>query len=366
MAMSHGDSQLFGCHFLAGIDGTSVCKETILLIEKEHVLGFTLFKRNFTDADSMIMLCRELSERARKSGYEIVLAVDQEGGRVFRLPEPFSKIPPMRTFGDYVEKTGDVSVIFELGRILGTEVLTAGFNLDFAPVADVDLNEKNPIIGDRSFSKYPAIVSLCARALSCGLMSVGVGTCLKHFPGHGDTSKDSHLELPVDQRPYSSLASHDLKPFIDAITLELAPAIMTAHVVYPQLDQTKPATLSPRIIAGLLREGLNYNGLVFSDDLFMKAIADHEGVIAASEEFFMAGGDVALVCKSPATCIEAIASLRSHFADNPLLQKNLVAGKMRIARFKKYLAACGTSTRSLHDITTQNRFRLNGILKKIS
>jgi beta-N-acetylhexosaminidase len=267
-----------GCHFLAALDGTAVAPEVVQLIEKAHVAGFTIFRRNFETVTQLHDLNRELAGRARAAGYELILAVDQEGGRVFRLPEPFSQLPPMRAYGDRYARTGDRDALFRLGQTLGAEVRAAGFNLDFAPVADIDTNPHSPIIGDRSFSADPRLAGECVQIVSCGILSQGVTTCLKHFPGHGDTTQDSHLTLPRDRRPATAIKRIDLAPYRRLIAAGLAPTIMTAHVVYPSLDPQNPATLSPTILTGLLRGELGYPGVIFSDDLLMPAIADHFGV----------------------------------------------------------------------------------------
>lgn len=359
------NSFVLGQHFLAGIDGKDISPAAKRLIEDDHVLGFTLFKRNFDSSDELLLLTTELAARARHAGYEIVLAVDQEGGRVFRLPQPFTQIPPMRFFGEYVSRTGRVDAVFTIGQILGREVAAAGFNLDFAPVADVDLNAHNPIIGDRSFSADPEIVSRCVRALVCGLGSVGVSGCLKHFPGHGATIKDSHLELPEDARVLSEIIVCDLKPYLDAITLGLCPIIMTAHVVYPKVDGHRPATLSHYFLQNLLRHSLNYEGVIFSDDLLMKAIADHAGVPGAAIDFFQAGGDVALICKNPELARETIQELQAQVQSCPELAACLKQSQVRLRSFKKSLSPAASHHESLKETCTQNQFRLSSLLKTL-
>jgi beta-N-acetylhexosaminidase len=230
---------------------------------KEKILGFTLFAHNIESAAQLIELNKELKSLAKQVGYDIVIAVDQEGGKVERLPSPFSKIKPMRDWGDIFSQTGRVEPLYELGKILGSEVRAAGFNLDFAPVVDVDLHSANPIIGNRSFSSHPEVVYKLARQVIRGLLHEGMIPCLKHFPGHGATTKDSHLELPHDNRPADKIFRYDILPFKKLIEEDLAPTIMTAHVVYSELDKKNPATLSEKIIKEILREKLNYDGMVF-------------------------------------------------------------------------------------------------------
>lgn len=298
-------------------------------------MGFTLFSRNVENATQLIELNKELKALAKQAGYDIVLAVDQEGGKVERLPSPFSKIKSMRDWGDIFAKTGRVEPLFELGKILGSEVRAAGFNLDFAPVVDVDLHSANPIIGNRAFSPYPEVVYKLARQVIRGLMHEGVIPCLKHFPGHGATTKDSHVELPHDNRPAEKIFKYDITPFKKLIDENLAPTIMTAHVVYSQLDIKNPATLSEKILKEILRKKLNYDGMIFSDDLLMKAVFDHHDLFSASQRFFHCGGDVVLICKHPELTLELIEK----FAKDKPKDLQLKPAKKRIQKFRKSIHA---------------------------
>jgi beta-N-acetylhexosaminidase len=327
---------LVGQHFLAGFDGLSVTAVVRDLILKERVLGFTLFKWNIESAEQLRGLTGELKALARQAGYDILLAVDQEGGRVERLPEPFNRVPSMRRWAEACRKEGSDEPMAELGRILGREVRLAGFNLDFAPVVDVDLNAMSPIIGDRSFSSDAGVVTRHARAVIRGLLGEGVIPCLKHFPGHGATSKDSHLELPVDGRPREDILATDVLPYRALMAEGLVPALMTAHVLYPGIDPNHPGTLSEKIVANLLREGLRYDGVVFSDDLLMKAIADHFDLADVCERFFLIGGDAVLVCKDPELAQDLIRKTRAKTlsADGVELATKLNRALMRLDALK--------------------------------
>lgn len=318
-------------HILAALNGTQITPLERDLILKEKILGFTLFKRNIESAAQLAELTCELKTLARQAAYELILAVDQEGGRVFRLPEPFSKIPPMRWWGDLFEKTGAVKPLFELGRILGSEVITAGFDLDFAPVVDVDGHADNPVIADRSFSKSPQVVYKLARQVIRGLITENVIPCLKHFPGHGATTQDSHEVLPQDNRDLSQLEETDLFPFKQLIAEQLAPTIMTAHVVYPKVDADAPATLSKKWLNDILRKKLNFNGVLFSDDLLMNAIKNNYKIDKAALRFFECGGDVALIGNEPEKTLEVIRKLRN----NKALASRLQASAQRIKNLKQ-------------------------------
>lgn len=318
-----------GQHFLAALDGPQISPLERDLILKHKVLGFTLFKRNIESAQHVLELNNELKALAQQAGYDLIIAVDQEGGRVFRLPEPFTQIPPMRHWAQFLQN--DLKKFHELGLILGNEVAAAGFTLDFAPVVDIDTNPNSPIIGDRSFSENPEQVFLAAREVIRGLIDTGIIPCLKHFPGHGATTQDSHHELPHDDRSLDDMEKVDLVPYQKLITENLAPTIMTAHVVYPQIDKENPATLSQKIIQEILREKLKYNGVIFSDDMLMKAIFDNHDLATACTDFFLCGGDAVLICKQPELSVEVIEKLTK---DASLTQILAVAQK-RLSSLKK-------------------------------
>jgi len=231
--------------------------------------GVCLFARNIADPRQLRDLCRGVRVAAAAAGLPPPLvAVDQEGGRVQRLRRISTIHPPMREVG-----AGGTDAAREAGRALGGQVASFGFNLDFAPVLDVDSNPANPIIGDRSFSSDPAAVAACGAAFVEGMRSAGVIPCGKHFPGHGDASLDSHLDLPVIEADRETILLRELPPFEAAIRAGL-PVVMTAHCVYPALDASVPATLSRPVVTGLLRERLGFEGCVVTDDLGMKAISE--------------------------------------------------------------------------------------------
>ena len=265
--------------------------------------GAILFRRNIASLDQTSALCAEI---ARSSGGDTppFIAVDQEGGRVTRLPSPFTVLPPMRTFGDI----DDIALTAHAGKVIANELTALGFNLNFAPVMDVDSNPDNPIIGDRSFGRDPRTVMRHGVALLRGLQDGGVLACAKHFPGHGDTHLDSHLELPTVECDESRLRHIELPPFRAASGAGVA-AMMTAHVVYPALDKDVPATFSRAICTSLLRREIGFEGVLFSDDLEMGAIANHHGVGHAAVESVWAGCDALLICKEEALQEEALKAL---------------------------------------------------------
>jgi beta-N-acetylhexosaminidase len=245
------------------------------------------------DIDALAALTRDL-HRSAPDGTPALIAVDQEGGVVQRMRAPATQWPPMMAH-DGLEAPDDERTAEQVGRAVGDELRAVGFDIDFAPVLDIHTNPNNPIIGDRAFGREPETVAQRALAFARGLDAAGILACGKHFPGHGDTDTDSHLELPRVDHPWERLERVELAPFRAAAAARL-PMIMTAHVVFPVLDPTRPATLSEQVVTGLLREKLGFEGVIVSDDLDMKAIAAHLGAGEAAIRAIRAGCDVLLLC----------------------------------------------------------------------
>jgi beta-N-acetylhexosaminidase len=275
-----------------GFDGVEIPGDLARLVAAGRVGGVVLFARNL-DPDQPAAVQRLVASLHRLAPKDapLLIAIDQEGGRVQRLRDPWTVWPPMRILGerDALDDTRAVA------RALGTELSDTGIRLDFAPVVDVDSNPANPVIGDRSFSPRPERVCAHAAAFVEGLQAQGVAACAKHFPGHGDTRSDSHLELPSLEHDLDRLRAVELPPFAAAIRAGVA-AVMTAHVMFPRLDRHRPATLSPEVVE-LLRGELGFGGFCFTDDLEMRAVADHFSVRERTLGPLHAGVDGLLVCR---------------------------------------------------------------------
>lgn len=254
------------------------------------VRSVVLFARNVESPAQVRALTDEI--RAKAPG-PVMICVDQEGGRVRRLRDGFTPIASMRELG----QTNDETLAFEVGRILGVECRAVGFDVDFAPVLDVDTNPKNPVIADRSLGSDANRVATLGAKLIAGLQSANVAACGKHFPGHGDTSQDSHHDLPRLDHDLSRLRSVELVPFAAAVKAGVA-SMMTSHIIFSPLDSKRPATLSPLVLDAILRREMNFDGVVFTDDMEMKAIANHFGVEASCVEAVNAGADVVTICHS--------------------------------------------------------------------
>lgn len=274
---------------IAGFAGSSVPPELAELAREFDLGGVIYFARNIVEPDQVRELSRESA--ALKQEWPLWISVDQEGGRVARLKRPFTEWPPMVTLG----RSGDDEMTARFARALADELRAVGINLDYTPVLDVHTNPRNPVIGDRALSDRAETVARLGSLIIQSLQDAGVAACGKHFPGHGDTSTDSHLELPlVDQSP-ERIAAVELLPFRAAVAADVA-CIMTAHVLVPALDSARPATLSPVIVAELLKTTMGYRGMVISDDLGMKAISASTGLGEAMVLSVLAGCDAVLLC----------------------------------------------------------------------
>ena len=295
---------------LAGFPGQEPPPELLAAAGEGALGGFVLFRRNLAAIEQVAALCGRLIA-AFPAAEPPFVAVDQEGGRVQRLGSPVLQLPPMRRIGEL----DDPVLTEQAAALLGQQLAALGFNWDFAPVLDVDSNPQSPVIGDRSFGAEPERVVRHGRAFARGLRSAGVAACGKHFPGHGDTALDSHHALPELHHDRARLERIELAPFA-ALAGELE-AIMTAHIVTHALDAERPATLSRAVLGGVLREQLGFRGLLVSDDLEMKAIADHYGIGFAACEAIAAGCDCILICSKPELCVEAAAALAERASREP-------------------------------------------------
>src|SRR6476660_6612137 len=247
---------------IAGFNGHQLSPELRALAKEFGLGGVILFARNVSEPEQVAELAFDASRLV--PDLPLWVSIDQEGGRVARLKSPFTEWPPMATLG----RSGDVRLAERFARALASELRAVGVTLDFAPVLDVHTNPKNPVIGDRALADTAAEVARLGSAIVRVLQAEGVAACGKHFPGHGDTSTDSHLELPLVEHPPERLREVEFEPFRAAIDAGVA-TIMTAHVLVPALDEKRPATLSKRVVTGLLREELHYDGVILSDDLEM-------------------------------------------------------------------------------------------------
>ncbi|MDU0330834.1 beta-N-acetylhexosaminidase [Paenibacillus sp. 3LSP] len=290
---------------LVGMDGTEPNDVTRQLIEEYHVGGFIFYKNNIQDTKQALALFNGLKTANQNKAVPLFLSVDEEGGRVSRMPGELAKLPAARKIGN----TGSTELAGQIGEIIGKELAGFGLNLDFAPVLDVNSNPDNPVIGDRAFGTKPEIVSRMGIAVMKGIQEQGIIPVVKHFPGHGDTSVDSHLGLPVVEHDLDRLRKLELVPFKQAIQ-EGADVVMIAHLLMPKLDPDHPASFSKAVIHDLLREELGYEGTIISDDMTMGAIVEHYDIRDAAVQFIQAGGNIVLVGRDAEKEKQVIQALR--------------------------------------------------------
>lgn len=276
---------------IGSFQGANVPPELRSLAREFDLGGVTLFGRH-RNIESPHQVA-ELAYEARGLGREwpAWVAVDQEGGRVARLRAPFTEWPPMAVLG----RADDEELAIRFARALARELRAVGISLDYAPVLDIQTNPSNLVIGDRALSDRADRVARLGSAIIRTMQREGLVACGKHFPGHGDTSTDSHLELPLIEHPPDRLRAVEFVPFRAAIAADVG-SIMTAHVLVPALDEEHAATLSRGIVQGILRDELGFQGVIISDDLEMRAIADHHTAPDAAVAAIGAGCDAVLLC----------------------------------------------------------------------
>ncbi len=307
--MSDPEQHLHPGHLLMiGLPGLELDDSTLSLIREEGVHNFILFRRNVRDRPQLTALCTALREACTGHGLpRPLIAIDQEGGQVARLPPPFSLFPEPRRI------TAEVNcreLLEQYATTCATELVEVGINMNLAPVLDICPAAQGLFMERRCLGDDPREVAELGLIVINGLQGHGVAACAKHFPGLGSALLDPHLELPLVDMPGARLLAEDLAPFRRAIEGKVA-AIMTSHAVYADLDRDLPGTLSPRVVAELLRGHCGYDGLVITDDMEMGAIEKFKAFPEAALAAFAAGADLVLICHDHQKIRQALTSLRS-------------------------------------------------------
>jgi len=303
---------------VAGIEGFTAGTDAVHAVTEVKVGGVILFRRNIGSAEQVAALNQSLRTLADRP---LFLCVDEEGGRVTRMPPEIKSLPAMG-------KLPADEDFFALGQALGEELGRLGYSVDFAPVLDVHSNPRNTVIGDRAFASDAAAVVDRALPFAEGLASAGILPVVKHFPGHGGTAEDSHSALPVVKKTLDELETLEFAPFRAAIDGGL-PAVMVGHILLAEVDDALPASLSPAAVDGLLRTDLGFDGLVFTDDLTMgalKAYSMGERVVLAVE----AGCDLLLVCHERKNLDDAHAALLAAVEEGRINEARLDESLRRI------------------------------------
>ncbi|MBN3943868.1 glycoside hydrolase family 3 protein [Nostoc sp. NMS9] len=302
----------FGHHLILGISSTTLSDDDKRALNELKPIGVIFFAKNFLDGtpyqvwlESFKDLNRQIREYTERDSMFITL--DHEGGRVIRTPPPITRFPHALLLRSHA---------YEVAKATAVELKSLGINLSWAPIADIFSHPDNPVIGPRAFGNTPETATQGARDYYLGIRDSGILGCAKHFPGHGDTSKDSHIELPILNLTLENLRLRELIPFRALIELQI-PLIMTVHILFPKIDPEVPATLSQAILKTILREELGFEGVVVSDDLDMKAISDmfmKAGTVARS---FNAGCDLFIVSRNiNSSSIERTYRIAEDFADS--------------------------------------------------
>ena len=316
---------------MVGFEGTQANEAIETHIRERFVGGVVLFSRNIQSPKQTAELTNQLQRLALSTTRQIPLfiGIDQEGGWVIRLKEGATVLPGNMALG----ATDSTELAERAGEITAVELAAVGVNLNFAPVVDVNNNPNNPVIDRRSFGESPELVSRLGVAYIRGLQHNGMLATAKHFPGHGDTTVDSHFDLPTVNHDLDRIHALELQPFRAAIDADVA-AIMTAHIIYPAFDPDRPATLSPTILTNLLREELGFDGLLITDDMEMKAIDDRYQSGEAAVMAVEAGADIVMVLWSPTKQIEVFEALLSAVKSGRISQARLNQSVERILKSK--------------------------------
>lgn len=290
------------------LEGVQLTDTERLILRRPAVGGVILFSRNYQSPRQLL----ELTSQIRQIRPELLIAVDHEGGRVQRFRDGFTRIPAMARLGQLwrQDPKQGLALTHDCGWLFASELQAYGIDISFAPVLDIDCGISD-VIGDRSFGVDSEAVETVAAELMSGMQQAGMATTGKHFPGHGAVAADSHLEMPVDPRPYDEIAEQDLKPFARFATAQpgeggaLMDAVMPAHVVYSQCDQ-QPAGFSAFWLQQVLRQQLGFDGVIFSDDLSMAGAEIAGGYAERADAALQAGCDMVLVCNQPQAALEVL------------------------------------------------------------
>ena len=321
-----------GQRLVTGFPGTELTEDFRRMVREYKISNVILFRENITDCAQLKQLCGEIQALVRReTGHGAFITADQEGGLVTRLPGDAVNVPGAMA----IAATGDPENAYRAGLLTGRELRALGVNFDLAPSVDVNSNPENPVIGARSYGDTPQEVSRYANRMIRGLLDGGVLCSAKHFPGHGDTDTDSHLALPCVDKSMEELERTELLPFREAVRAGV-PAVMTTHILFPQLEpEHLPATMSRRIMTGLLREQMGFDGLIVSDCMEMRAIKDHFGTVNGVVAAMAAGVDLVFISHDTLLSGQAARAAEQAVAEGRLSAAEMQASVQRILALKE-------------------------------
>ena len=327
---------------MADIAGLELTPEDEHFLLQPEIAGLILFSRNYKDSAQLKTLCRSI--KALRS--DLIISVDQEGGRVQRFREDFLRLPAMRRLGDAyaIDAEKATRQAFSLAWLIAAELIHHGVDISFAPVLDLDFG-RSSVIGDRAFAADPQQVFTLSQAFIKGMASAGMSATAKHFPGHGHVVADSHLELPTDTRAYEVLEKNDLIPFAQLMADNQLAAIMPAHVIYTDIDAEFTAGFSTIWLKDILRKKMGFKGLIYSDDLSMEGAAASGRPSIRAQKAKDAGCNVLLICNKREAAQEIVDTVREH--QWPLIGLQQMRAKSMIemdlyqsAAWEEHLAIC--------------------------
>lgn len=315
---------------IVGFQGERIDENIENMIKNYYVGGFILFENNIKDLEQTLDLINSLKKANQGNYIPLFISADEEGGKVTRLSNLFGKLPSSREIG----RIDDENYSFKIGSLIGYRLKSIGFNLDFAPVLDIDSNPKNPVIGDRSYGRTGKLVSKHGVQVIAGIKSNNIIPVIKHFPGHGDTSTDSHLELPVVDKDLEELKEMELRPFKEAINKGVN-MVMVGHMIFPKIDRKNPATFSREIITNILRKDLNYDKVIITDDMTMEAITKNYDIGEVSVESLKAGSDIILICHDYKKQIQVIEAIKEAVKSKEIIESEIDEKVYRIIKLKE-------------------------------
>ena len=320
--------QKIGQLFIVGFEGDIINDEIIDLVKNQEVGGLIYFSRNVLDSNQIITLNNEI--KAIKKDIPLFISVDEEGGVVSRVPDEFLKLPS----SGYIGKFDDENLSYNIGSIIAKELKSLGFNMDFAPVLDIDSNPNNTVIGERAFGNNADIVSKLGIKTMEGLRDGGIIPVVKHFPGHGDTDIDSHYGLPIVTKTLEELNNLEFIPFKNAIE-NGADVVMVSSIILSSIDSEYPATMSKKVTTDILRNKLNFDGVIATDDMTMGAIMDNYNLTDAVIMAINAGNDLILVCHGYDDIIKSISAVKDAVSSNIISEERIDESVYRILKLKE-------------------------------
>lgn len=314
---------------IVGVEGDTFNSNIGKMIKDYHVGGFIFMGKSIKNTSQLLKLINNIKAANSNNKIPLFLSLDQEGGRVDRMPGEFSRYPDNKSIG----KINNEKLSYNIGDAIAHEIKSFGFNMDFAPVLDINSNPQNPVIGDRAFGTSPEIVSSLGVETMKGIQDADVISVVKHFPGHGDTSVDSHVGLPKVNKDLKELNNFEIIPFREAIKNN-ADGIMIAHILLPKIDSKYPASLSKAVINDILRQQLGFKGIVITDDMTMGAISKNYRIGDAAIKSINAGSDIILIAHDYNKGIDVITSLIKAINSGSIKMSRIDESLYRILQLK--------------------------------